>query len=124
MTETEYIATPARTGKPFTFSRIRGGATVEFLPGEGTRLHFANRATDTLEVVGVPAGFLLAGDAVAVSYLGRMVFRGEVDTRIENLSRGDNATETVTVTGPWAKMARLSARWPSSMRSPSPANST
>jgi len=107
MTETEYIATPARTGKPFTFSRIRGGATVEFLPGEGTRLHFANRATDTLEVVGVPAGFLLAGDAVAVSYLGRMVFRGEVDTRIENLSRGDNATETVTVTGPWAKMARL-----------------
>lgn len=107
MTETEYIATPARTGKPFTFSRIRGGATVEFLPGEGTRLHFANRATDTLEVVGVPAGFLLAGDAVAVSYLGRTVFRGEVDTRIENLSRGDDATETVTVTGPWAKMARL-----------------
>jgi len=107
MTEAEYTATPARTGKPFTFTRIRGGASVEFLPGEGSRLHFANRATDTLEVVGVPAGFLLAGDVVAVSYLGTQVFRGEVDTRVKNLSRGDDATETVTVTGPWAKMARL-----------------
>ncbi|MBQ5796272.1 MAG: hypothetical protein IIW14_09810 [Kiritimatiellae bacterium] len=107
MTEADYIATPARTGHPFTFTRIRAGATQPFLPGEGSRLHFANRATDTLEVVGVPSGFLVAGDTVTVAYLGTLVFRGEVETRIENQSRGDDATETVTVTGPWSKMARL-----------------
>lgn len=107
MTETDYIATPERTGHPFTFTRIRAGANQGFLPGEGSRLHFANRATDTLEVVGVPAGFLLAGDAVTVAYLGTLVFRGEVDTIVRNLSRGDDTTENVTCTGPWAKMARL-----------------
>ena len=107
MTETDYIATPERTGHPFTFTRIRAGENQEFLPGEGTRLHFANRATDTLEVVGVPSGFLLAGDTVTVAYLGTLVFRGEVDTILRNLSRGDDSTENVTCTGPWAKMARL-----------------
>lgn len=107
MTETDYIATPERTGHPFTFTRIRAGATKEFLPGEGSRLHFANRATDTLEVVGVPSGFLVAGDTVTVAYLGTLVFRGEVDTIVRNLSRGDDTTENVTCTGPWAKMARL-----------------
>lgn len=114
MTEADYIATPARTGKPFTFTRIRAGAANQaFLPGEGSRLHFANRAVDTLEVTGIPSGFLLAGDKVTVSYKGpgdssaTTVFTGEVETRIENQSRGDDATETVTVTGPWSKMARL-----------------
>ena len=117
MTEQAYIATTPRTGHPFTFTRIRtvsGSATSQqFLPGEGTRLHFANRATDTLEIVGVPTGFLLAGDTVTVAYKGPSdqsavtVFRGEVDTRVKDLSRGDTAAETVTVTGPWAKMARL-----------------
>ena len=113
MTEADYIATPARTGHPFTFTRIRAGATQPFLPGEGSRLHFANRATDTLEVVGVPSGFLLAGDTVTVAYQGpgdssaTTVLTGEVDTRIENQSRGDDTTENVTVTGPWSKMARL-----------------
>lgn len=107
MTEAGYIATAARTGKPFTFTRKRGNATQAFLPGEGTRMTFTNRAADTLEIVGVPSGFLLAGDKVTVAYLGTTVFQGEVDTRIENLGRGDDATETVTVTGPWAKMSRL-----------------
>lgn len=107
MTEADYIATAARTGKPFTFTRKRGNATQAFLPGEGTRMTFTNRAADTLEIVGVPSGFLLAGDKVTVAYLGTTVFQGEVDTRIENLGRGDDATETVTVTGPWAKMSRL-----------------
>ena len=113
MTEADYIDTPARTGKPFTFTRIRAGVSQAFLPGEGSRLHFANRAADTLEVTGVPSGFLLAGDKVTVSYQGpgdssaTTVFTGEVETRIENQSRGDDATETVTVTGPWSKMARL-----------------
>lgn len=113
MTETDYIATPERTGKPFTFTRIRGNATQEFLPGEGTRLRFANRAADTLEVVGVPSGFLVAGDTVTVAYQGpeessaTLVFTGSVDTIVKNLSRGDDATEDITCTGPWAKMERL-----------------
>lgn len=107
MTETDYIATPERTGHPFTFTRIRAGANQEFLPGEGSRLHFANRATDTLEIVGIPSGFLVSGDTVTVAYLGTLVFRGEVDTIVRNLSRGDDTTENVTCTGPWAKMARL-----------------
>lgn len=108
MTETDYIATPERTGHPFTFTRIRAGAANQpFLPGEGSRIHFANRATDTLEIVGIPSGFLLAGDTVTVAYLGTLVFRGEVETIVRNLSRGDDTTENVTCTGPWAKMARL-----------------
>ena len=107
MTEADYIATAARSGKPFTFTRIRGGVSQQFLPGEGTRLHFANRATDTLEVVGVPSGFLTAGDVVTVAYLGTTVFRGEVETYTNFEGRGDDATQSVTVTGPWAKMARL-----------------
>lgn len=107
MTESDYLATPAQAGKPFTFTRIRGNVETEFLPGEGTRLRFANRAADTLEVVGVPAGFLLAGDTVTVDYLGTLVFRGDVEQRVEDLSRGDDATQQVTVRGPWAKMARL-----------------
>lgn len=122
MTDSQYIATDARAGRPFTFTRVRGtGQGTEFLPGEGSRLVIANRSTDTLELVGLPArvsngvpsGFLQAGDVVKVQYLRATVFVGEVDQISFDFSRGDEATQSVTVTGPWAKMARhvLRQRW-------------
>lgn len=108
MTEQAYIDVAARSGKPFTFTRIRAGAAnQEFLPGEGTRLKFASRATDTLELVDLPVGFLVSGDVVTVSYLGTTVFRGEVDIVTRDYSRGDTQADATTITGPWAKMSRL-----------------
>lgn len=107
MTEQAYIAVAARSNKAFTFTRLREGSPQEFLPGEGTRLKFQSRATDTVELVDLPVGFLVAGDVVTVAYLGTTVFRGDVDSIIRDYSRGDTQAETVTCTGPWAKMARL-----------------
>ena len=128
MTEADYIATAPRSGKAFTFTRIRGNATQAFLPGEGTRLKFVSRATDTLEIVdlpagidantGLPTGFLASGDTVTVAYKGPedsawvTVFRGEVDHISYDFTRGDTATQTAVVAGPWAKMARLVFKQP------------
>ena len=58
----EQSAVTARTGKPFTFTRHRANAAdAEFFPGAGSTLRFANRDTDTLNAVGIPAGLLQSG---------------------------------------------------------------
>lgn len=100
-------ATPSASSRLFSFTRIRSGASVRFYPGAGAKLHFANRDVDTLEMPGVPGGFLAAGDVVTVSYKGATVFRGDVATIAESKRRGTDATQTVTCVGPWSKMARL-----------------
>lgn len=113
MTESQYQnltpreATPGADSRLFSFSRVRSGATTRFYPGDGARLHFANRDVDTLEIPGVPAGYLAAGDAVTAHYRGVCVFRGDVATVVESRGRGADATQTVTCVGPWSKMQRL-----------------
>lgn len=91
----------------FAFWRIRGSAETRFTPGDGTRLSFASKGTDTLKVLGLPPGFLVAGDKVKALYRGVQVFLGEVDAIVRNKNRGDDETETVTCAGPWSKMSRL-----------------
>jgi len=101
-------ASPGSTSKLFYFYRIRTGTQpTRFLPGDGAKLHFANRDTDTLTLPGMPAGFLAAGDTVKAYYKGTCVFIGEVETIVEINGRGDDATNTVTCAGPWAKMSRM-----------------
>lgn len=113
MTEVKYTSITPREADPgtasrlFSFARIRNGATVRFLPGDGARLHFANREADTLEMPGLPTGFLRPGDVVTATYRGACVFRGEVATIVETRGRGTDATQTVTCVGPWSKMQRL-----------------
>lgn len=100
-------ATPGATSELFSFARIRSGATSRFYPGAGTRLRFANRDVDSLEMPGVPSGYLAPGDVVTATYKGACVFRGDVATIVEARGRGDDATQTVTCVGPWSKMQRL-----------------
>ena len=100
-------ATPGAASELFSFARIRSGATSRFYPGAGTRLRFANRDVDTLEMPGMPIGYLAAGDVVTATYKGVCVFRGDVATIVEARGRGDDATQTVTCVGPWSKMQRL-----------------
>ena len=103
----EQSAVTARTGKPFTFTRKRGNATAEFFPGAGSTLRFANRDVDTLNVVGIPAGLLQAGDTVAVAYLGATVFQGTVERIVDRRGRGYDRVQDVTCQGPWGRMNRL-----------------
>lgn len=103
----EQSAVTARAGRPFTFTRIRAGASAEFFPGAGSTLHFANRDVDTLAARGIPAGLLQAGDAVKVEYLGRVVFQGDVDTIMDRRGRGDDRVQDVTCAGPWSRLGRL-----------------
>lgn len=108
MTAAENMAITARTGKPFTFKRKReGAADVEFYPGAGSRLRFANRDVDTLVARDLPAGLLQAGDEVAVQYKGVTVFVGEVGRIVDARGKGDERVQTVTVAGPWDRMNRL-----------------
>lgn len=100
-------AADATAPRLFSFARIRGGVTTRFYPGDGARLHFANRDVDTLELPGVPSGYLAAGDVVTAHYRGLCVFRGDVATIVESKHRGTDATQTVTCVGPWSKMQRL-----------------
>lgn len=100
-------ATPSASSRLFSFQRVRSGTSTRFYPGAGTKLHFANRDVDTLEMPGVPNGFLAAGDVVTATYKGTCVFRGDVATIAEARGRGTDATQTVTCVGPWSKMARL-----------------
>lgn len=97
----------ARAGRPFVFTRTRGGATVEFFPGEGTRLRFASCAPDTLTLPALPVGLLRRGDVVAAAYDGETVFRGTVATRTERQGRGTDRVEDVICEGPWGLMARM-----------------
>ena len=85
MTESDFLATPARTGSPFAFVRIRDGddGPVPFLPGDGTKIRFASRAADTLTLTGLPRGFLASGDRVSVSYLGTS-FTFDADDDLDN----------------------------------------
>ena len=99
--------TPGAASRLFSFERVRSGSSTRFMPGAGTKLHFANRDVDTLEMPGVPSGYLAAGDAVKAYYRGVCVFQGDVATISETRGRGDDATQTVTCVGPWSKMSRL-----------------
>ena len=107
----EQSAVTARTGKPFTFTRTRIVSTVtttaEFFPGAGSTLRFANRDTDTLNAVGIPAGLLQAGDSVTVKYLNTTVFQGTVERIVDRHGRGDDRVQDVTCQGPWGRMNRL-----------------
>lgn len=113
MTTAEYQSlvpresTPGATSRLFSFERVRSGTATRFYPGAGTKLHFANRDVDSLEMPGIPSGFLSAGDAVKAFYKGVCVFRGDVATIEEARGRGDDATQNVTCVGPWSKMQRL-----------------
>lgn len=113
MTTTQYQnltpreATPGSTSRLFSFVRLRSGSSTRFYPGDGAKLHYANRDVDTLEIPGIPSGFLAAGDVVTATYKGACVFRGDVATIVEGKGRGSDATQTVTCVGPWSKMARL-----------------
>lgn len=100
-------ATPSASSRLFSFERIRSGTSTRFYPGAGAKLHFANRDVDTLEIPGVPSGFLAPGDVVTATYKDVCVFRGDVATISEARGRGTDATQTVTCVGPWSKMARL-----------------
>lgn len=100
-------AAPSASSRLFSFQRVRSGTSTRFYPGAGTKLHFANRDVDTLEMPDVPNGFLAAGDVVTATYKGTCVFRGDVATIAEARGRGTDATQTVTCVGPWSKMARL-----------------
>ena len=100
-------ATPGAGSRLFSFERVRSGSATRFMPGAGAKLHFANRDVDTLEMPGVPSGYLAAGDAVKAYYKGVCVFQGDVATIAEARGRGDDATQTVTCVGPWSKMSRL-----------------
>lgn len=100
-------ATPSASSRLFSFQRIRSGTSTRFYPGAGAKLHFANRDVDTLEMPGVPSGYLAAGDVVTATYRGVCVFRGDVATIAETRGRGDDATQKVVCVGPWSKMARL-----------------
>lgn len=95
------------TSRLFAFYRVRAGASQRFYPGRGTRLHFASKATDTLEVAGVPSGLLAAGDKVRVQYKGATVFLGKVESWSKRQSRGTDEVEDVVCSGPWADMQRL-----------------
>ena len=81
MTTAEYQSlvpretTPGATSRLFSFERVRSGTATRFYPGAGTKLHFANRDVDSLEMPGIPSGFLSAGDAVKAFYKGVCVFR-------------------------------------------------
>lgn len=99
--------TPSATSRLFSFERIRSSVVTRFYPGAGAKLHFANRDVDTLEIPGVPSGFLAPGDVVTATYKDVCVFRGDVATIAEARGRGTDATQTVTCVGPWSKMARL-----------------
>jgi hypothetical protein len=113
-----------RTGKPFTFTRIRNGAEASFFPGAGARIVFASNGTDTLTLPGLPVGMLVSGDAVKVAYKGTTVFRGTVATRVERQGRGTDRVEDVTVEGPWGMMARLVFRQEWAVRNPSGGTTT
>lgn len=102
-------ADPAN-GRLFAFYRVRNGADTRFFPGDGARLKYVSRDADTLEIPGVPSGFLLRGDMVRVTYKGVCVFLGDVVSRKEHKSRGTDAVQSVVCAGPWSKMSRMTYR--------------
>lgn len=120
----EQSAVAARNGKPFTFTRKReNAADVEFFPGAGSTLHFANRDVDTFTARGLPAGLLQSGDEVVVAYNGTAVFKGDVKAFTDRHGRGDDRVQDVTVAGPWDKLQRLVFRqtWRRAVKGKSPA---
>ena len=92
---------------PFKFYRVRGGQETRICPHAGARLHFGSREADSLSLPTLPVGTLAAGDKVKVTYLEETVFFGTVEKRVRRKTGGSEQTETVTVLGPWSKMARL-----------------
>ncbi len=112
----EQSAVTPRTGRPFTFTRTRGNsAGVEFFPGAGSTLHFANRDVDTFTARSLPAGLLQSGDEVTVKYNGTTVFKGEVSRIVDRHGGGPldgndnplNRIQDVIVAGPWDQLGRL-----------------
>lgn len=119
----EQSAVTPRADRPFTFTRTRGNSTgVEFFPGAGATLHFANRDVDTFIARGLPAGLLQSGDEVVIVYKGTTVFRGDVKTITDRHGRGDDRIQDVTVAGPWDKLQRLVFRqtWNRAVKGGSP----
>ena len=101
---------------PFKFYRVRGGTEDRIYPHAGARLHFGSREADSLSFPTLPVGTLAAGDMVKVTYTHddgegavatQTVFLGTVEKRVRRKTGGSEQTETVTVLGPWSKMARL-----------------
>ena len=115
MEESAYLSIPPRTADGrvgFSFTRLRAtapgdGAAVRFLPPAGARLRFVSRAADTLEMPGLPHGFLQAGDEVMAWYNGAVVFRGSVSKWTERLGRGGEHLDDVVAKGPWDLLERL-----------------
>lgn len=96
---------------PFAFYRVRSGSSdTQFNPGSGTRLRFANKDADSLELHGIAQGFLQGGDKVRVTYKSTTVFVGDVDSRVQYFSKGDTASENVVCLGPWGKMSKITYR--------------
>lgn len=95
---------------PFAFYRIRSGSETQFNPGAGTRLRFANKDADSLELHGLTQGFLQDGDKVRVSYKSTTVFVGDVDSRVQHFSKGDTESENIVCLGPWGKMSKITYR--------------
>ena len=96
---------------PFAFYRVRSGSSdTQFNPGSGTRLRFANKDADSLELHGLAQGFLQGGDKVRVTYKSTTVFVGDVDSRVQHFSKGDTASENVVCLGPWGKMSKITYR--------------
>ncbi len=104
MTPVQNTAIAARSGRAFRF--LKNGSQ-EFFPGSGTRLRFASKSADELELADIPAGLLSSTDSVTVMYGDDTVFVGAVERIADNLSRGDDRAQTVTCLGPWARLARL-----------------
>ncbi len=104
MTPAQNTAIAARPGRAFRF--LKNGSQ-EFFPGAGTRLRFASKSADELELVDIPAGLLSPADSVTVAYGNDTVFVGAVERIVDSLSRGDDRAQNVTCLGPWARLARL-----------------
>lgn len=105
MTAAQNMAIVPRTDTPFTF--LTGRRNTPFYPGAGTTLHFASRETDTATLTGLPRGMIAMGQWAEVRYRGVQVFRGMCTSIAESDGKGTEGTDTVTLEGPWGRMARL-----------------
>jgi len=102
--QTQSDPSNTRSSAPFTFWK---NGFVQFKPGAGTRIHFANRDVDTLTLVGLPAGLVTSDDTVVVKYLGTRVFTGQVERIVDSHGRGDQRVQEVLCHGPWGALSRL-----------------
>ncbi|MDD2349057.1 MAG: hypothetical protein PHG74_09330 [Kiritimatiellae bacterium] len=98
------------TVQHFTFQRIRPGEDPMAFRPDGTggaTLTLRSLNDDTLSLGSVRAGILQTGDTVTVSRGSDIIFRGTVEERIWHGWRGASLEESVTVCGPWRRLARI-----------------